>query len=53
MTNAGRNCLKEDRCILAHGVSSFHPGFLPPFLSGPVARQGIMVEVGGESKLLI
>lgn len=35
VTTSGRNHLKEEWCILAHGFSSFHLGFLLPFLFGP------------------
>lgn len=49
VTNTERNCLKEDRSVFSHSVSSFSPGSSLPFFPGPVVRQGITVEVRGES----
>lgn len=49
VTNTERNCLKEDRSVFSHSVSSFSPGSPLPFFPGPVVRQGITVEVCGES----
>lgn len=34
VTNTERNCLKEDRSVFSHGVSSFSPGSPLPFSLG-------------------